>query len=207
VSPSNPVHLALREATHAAHVRINHHPFLAGLTKPGFARSKYQDLLQAYYRIYEAIERQIDAFTANQDLDFDYRTRRKLPWLDADLRHLGVDPRSGGLASPAPEGLPALRNAGGLIGTLYAIEGATLGGQVISRHLQSTLGMGADTGARFFNGYGDAPTTQAYWQGFCQFADTITGNTELVESAQSAAVAVFDLIERQLNELQARSDH
>jgi heme oxygenase len=206
VSHSDPVLLALRSATHAAHVRINHHPFLAGLTKPGFARDKYQALLQAYYRIYEAIEHQIDAFSTANQVAMDYSARRKLPWLDADLRYLGLAPHSEHWPLLRAD-IPALRDAGALIGTLYAIEGATLGGQVISRHLQSTLGMGANTGARFFNGYGDTPATQARWQEFCQFANTIIGNADLVESAKGAAVAVFDLIERQLNDLQARIDH
>lgn len=45
----------LRHATHAAHVRINHHPYLSGLLKAGYPLSKYQNLLAMYTALYAAI--------------------------------------------------------------------------------------------------------------------------------------------------------
>jgi heme oxygenase len=57
-----------------------------------------------------------------------------------------------------------IRNAAQLAGTLYAIEGATLGGQVIARHVEINRGFTSLTGARFFIGYG-AETAQR-WNDF-----------------------------------------
>lgn len=209
--PSNDnVLAALRLATHAAHVRINRHPFLSGLIKPGFSLQKYRNLLQAYFHIYGWVERRIATFSEHNALGFSYDARTKLPWLVADLGHLGVDHQALGTASFPTASAPTASgfdDAGALVGTLYVIEGATLGGQVISRHLQSTLGLGVCTGARFFNGYGDAALTQQRWQDFGEFAGTIGHRPDLVQSAQLAAVTLFDLIETQLDDLHVRCDH
>jgi heme oxygenase len=95
---------------------------------------------------------------------------------------------------------------GALIGTLYVIEGATLGGQVISRHLYRHLGFSANAGARFFNGYGDEAATQQQWTLFCQFADRSIETDTLLRSGQSAAVCVFKLMETNLDFLYQTRD-
>lgn len=124
-----------------------------------------------------------------------------------------MDPQGAAVADPSGQPVAdgatvgAFQDIGALIGTLYAIEGATLGGQVISRHLQTTLGLTASTGARFFNGYGDTLSTQQHWQEFCQFAGSIADRPQLVLSAQLAAVRMFELIESQLDALHVRLIH
>lgn len=214
VSTNEVVLQSLRDATHAAHVRINHHPYLAGLTKPGYPLDHYRSLLMAYFHLYGSVERQIDGFASGNAIPFTYGTaRRKLPWLQADLHFFGMDPQNSDVVDPPVARLPeypavvAFEDIGALIGTLYAIEGATLGGQVISRHLQATLGLTASTGARFFNGYGDSASTQQHWQEFCRFANGIADHPHLVQSAQQAALRMFDLIESQLDALHVRPIH
>lgn len=205
---------SLRNATHAAHVRINHHPFLSGLTKPGYPIEKYRSLLSTYFHVYGSVERQIDGYSRGNAMPFTYgAARKKLPWLEADLHYLGIDLQSAAVAGPAGNPVTyepmvgVFEDIGALIGTLYAIEGATLGGQVISRHLQATLGLTASAGARFFNGYGDTVSTQQHWQEFCHFANSIADHPQLVRSAQQAAVRMFELIETQLDALHVRHIH
>ena len=65
---------------------------------------------------------------------------------------------------PVPEGL----------GALYVIEGATLGGQVITRYIQSALKIDATNGGRFFAAYGDR--TGLLWRDFVR-CSTATGRT------------------------------
>ena len=48
-------------------------------------------------------------------------------------------------------------------------EGATLGGQVIGRNLNTALNVGATNGASFFAGYGNE--TRAMWKGFSEHLD------------------------------------
>ncbi len=93
----------------------------------------------------------------------DMLRRIKLPLLSADLRALGV-------GSDAQEQLPVCRDlpvCDGLaaaLGCLYVLEGASLGGQVISRHFNHSLNLNAHNGTAFFTGYGAA--TGPMWQAF-----------------------------------------
>jgi heme oxygenase len=198
------VALQLRRCTHQAHARINQHPMLSGLTKPAYPLARYKVLLAAYFDVYAGIERGIDSFLADAGLAFDYERRRKLPWLDADLAHFGIDPASIQWHPCRPAAIAPPASVGELIGMLYVIEGATLGGQLISRHLGDTLGLTAGTGARFFSGYGDALETQRRWREFGVFADSILLQPQQRSLACDGAVCVFDSIEKVLNDCHAR---
>jgi heme oxygenase len=84
--------------------------------------------------------------------------RAKLPLLEADLQALGQDPRTLPHC-PAP---PRLRDVAEAFGCVYVLEGSTLGGRVISRHVQARLG--ADVPRRFLDAYG--ARTGENWQTF-----------------------------------------
>ena len=73
-------------------------------------------------------------------------------------------------ALPFCDVLPPLVTLPNLLGCLYVIEGATLGGQIITRHLQKNLHIFPETGAEFFNGYGAATATR--WQACCAMLTT-----------------------------------
>lgn len=194
----------LRQVTHLAHVRLNQHPMLSGLTKQGYSMDKYTVVLAAYYHIYAAIERGIGEFLRNSCFPFGYGERVKLPWLMADLDHFGIDPNMSTWQPLAPIELALPASVGTLIGWLYSIEGATLGGQVVSSHLFQTHSLTAGSGARFFNGYGDASETQRCWREFGAFADAFAGEPDQLQCAEAAALAIFELIEAQLNERHAQ---
>jgi heme oxygenase len=52
-------------------------------------------------------------------------------------------------ALPQYHDLPDIEDWPRMLGCLYVLEGATLGGQIISRHLQRTLHIDAINGAAF----------------------------------------------------------
>ena len=81
---------------------------------------------------------------------------------------------------------------------LYPIEGSSLGGQVISRHLLQNHGLTMNKGARFFNGY--AENTPMRWEEFCQFADLIKNDKGQVTSAENTAKLTFNLFENVLDD-------
>jgi heme oxygenase len=95
-------------------------------------------------------------------LDFD--SRRKIPLLEQDLRVLGVESRPEENNQQPSESL----DLDFAIGCLYVVEGATLGGQVISR-LLSNSGIGPATGGRFYHGYG--AKTAEMWKSFRAMAE------------------------------------
>ncbi len=195
-APDRPVtvHHQLRQATHAAHVRLNLHPLLAGLTRADFPLSNYRLILATYHRFFRVVEPAIlDGLAANAS-EFSYADRQKLSWLAEDIAALG-----GALPPPQTRRVIAVPgDAAERIGMLYAIEGSTLGGQVISRHLKANLGLSPERGARFFFAYG--ADTENRWASFCAYAEGLSGDPVQCRRAGEAALNVFNILEALLDD-------
>jgi heme oxygenase len=80
------------------------------------------------------------------------------------------------------------------MGTLYVLEGATLGGQIIQRQLHCSLGLDAGSGAAFFVGYG--ARTRQMWMQFSAHLERAPGLD--IDAATHAAVQTFETMERWL---------
>jgi heme oxygenase len=87
--------------------------------------------------------------------------RSKIPKLLEDLAYLESKPAN----LPVCKALPDCRQWPNLLGGLYVTEGATLGGQVISRQLEQMLGLSARRGTAFFSSYGIR--VGPMWRSFC----------------------------------------
>ena len=184
------LHQALRRATHGAHVRLNHHPLLAGLTRPGYSLDTYRQVLCRYAHGYAALEARILDWLGRHPGVFDYGPRRKLGWLEQDLAWFGDAPLA---QAPAGAVCPRVDSLGELLGVLYPLEGATLGGQVISPHLERNLGLTPGAGARFFAAYGAG--TPARWHEFLAFLGRHTADGEAGRRARQASCATFAYLE------------
>ena len=121
----------------------------------------YCHLLKRFYGFYRPLEVGLSSSTVWLVSGLDPVERRKAAWLESDLCALGVDDLAG---LPDCPDLPPHTTVAAAFGCLYVLEGATLGGQVISRAIENTLGFRPDSGGRFFHGYGDG--TGPMWQGF-----------------------------------------
>ena len=192
------VQARLRRSCHPSHVRLNQHALLAGLTGAEYPLSSYRAVLVAYYHLYQNLEARIEQYMQSAQLPLDYGSRLKLPWLREDLLFLNVNPQSE--LPRQPIDFPEIENPGQLIGVLYPIEGACLGGQVVARHLAGNLGLSAGFGARFFSGYG--AETAAQWLVFCQFAETIQNDPQLCHAAVETALQAFSKFEEVLDDYQ-----
>ncbi len=193
----------LRDATHAEHARLNRHPLLLGLTRPAYSLASYCLVLRAYHFFYQRLEAAIDAALAAGLSRFAYAPRRKLPWLVEDLRHFGIDPAVDRIAAGILLPAPALTDEGRLLGALYTIEGSSLGGMVIVRHLAANLGLDASRGARFFTGYG--PQVMPLWAQFEAFLSDNLRDAEARQGALLAAKSTFAMMETVLDEYLVRS--
>jgi heme oxygenase len=89
--------------------------------------------------------------------------RTKSGWLEADLAFFGYD-AARRRELPRTSTLPSTSSRAEILGAAYVLEGATLGGQVISRHLEETLGLRGGEGYSFFRSYGERVGSQ--WQEF-----------------------------------------
>lgn len=188
------LHAVLRSATHAAHVRLNHHRLLSGLTRPGYGLETYRRVLRVYTHAYAELEARILAWLACNPQVFEYDSRRKHGWLQQDLDWFGDTPLA---PSSGEVACPEVGSLGQLLGVLYPLEGATLGGQVISVHLERHLGLQAETGGRFFTGYGAGCDEQ--WRNFLAFLAGQQLDESEVEQARQNACKTFNYLEKLLD--------
>jgi heme oxygenase len=171
--PSREAFVILQELKHATRVQ---HEQLEELVGPrlGFgdhaiSLGQYRTLLQEFWGFYAPLEARIWARPEWQTQPFSIAERQKLPRLAADLQALGMS-ASQLEALPQCHHLPSLDSWPQVLGAMYVLEGATLGGQIIARHLKQMLGIEGHNGAGFFNSYG--AQVGPMWQAFGAFLNS-----------------------------------
>ena len=131
-------------------------------------RESYVALLKRFFTLYEPLEKELGKAADWQSLGWNFEARRKTLWLETDLRALGLEDEE--LRKlPFCADMPTLHGDAQAIGCLYVVEGATLGGQLISRLLEQSLQIAPDQGGRFFAGYQNQ--TGAKWKEFGEWAE------------------------------------
>ncbi|MBC8012307.1 MAG: biliverdin-producing heme oxygenase, partial [Burkholderiales bacterium] len=137
-----------------------------------------------FFGYYAPLEARLGASPFWADLAFDFAARRKMPRLEQDLVALGQTAEELTRLPRCAE-LPELDTLPQVLGCLYVIEGATLGGQVITRHLLATHGITPETGGAFFAGYGaeTGPQWQAFGAMITTAAERLGGENEIIASA------------------------
>lgn len=175
----------LKESTMHSHKSIETH---MPVMKPGFTLAEYQALLHQLYRFYVHHEQQLATLAEKADLEMNHRLT-KSEALRRDLENLGVEPPVPGfeLRSPLHQ-TPATQ-----LGALYVTEGATLGGQIITKHLQKTLNLQPHHGLWFFSGYG--LETGRMWQKLGQSLRIHLSEPAQIEEAVASANATFKDLE------------
>lgn len=168
----------LRSRTRRSHQAIDRHPLLAPLSEPAPDRAAYAGALAALHGPQAALERFILPKVPMKQFP------PRLPALAADLAALGREPW------PLRARLPAVAGDAGIIGLLYVVEGANLGGAVLARHLRRHLPV--DTPMRYFEEAGGHPRWERFWTFASQFCGTGNGaRTSDAEDAADAAEATF----------------
>jgi heme oxygenase len=157
VSPGTelPVMQRLRQETQIIHTRVESRVALPD--RVGSAAG-YRALLETFYGLYSPCESAVEAF-APQLAPWlpDVLLRLRKSALERDLQALGnISPETLPLASVSP-----LQTVAQAFGCLYVLEGSTLGGQVIGRHIAVTLGYTPGNGCSFFSG--DGADTGRMW--------------------------------------------
>lgn len=152
----------------------------------------YRGLLERMFGLHAALE------TALSRLDWtgtgiELARRRKTHLIRADLAAL-----TGAAAELPPpcERAPELRTLAEGFGSLYVVEGSTLGGQLILRHLRRTLALGPDNGASFFASYG--PEVGPMWRAFGAAAEAHCTTPARIQGAVDAATSTFEVFEAEL---------
>jgi len=149
----------LRTATETEHRTLEAE---LDLLSPSLTRQDYAELLASFYVLYSSWEKEAERLIEAAVPGL-FGPRRKAIWLEADLAALNypledLSRRAQGMS------LPALNNTARAFGSMYVIEGSTLGGQILSRHFRKQFGLEPGSGGTFFSGYG--PRTSEMWREF-----------------------------------------
>jgi heme oxygenase len=183
----------LREGTRVHHARAE---ASLPLMDESLTRDRYARALARLLGFYAPLERRLDAVDWAA-VGLDWTARRKAPLLAGDLRRLGWNDAA--LAAlPQCDDLPPVDSPSRALGCLYVFEGATLGGQLVRRHLARRLALGPESGAAFFAAYGDAvgPMWRAYQQ---RLAELVDRGACAPDDVLDAARDTFDALTRWLD--------
>jgi heme oxygenase len=172
----------LKSATERVHIQIEQR---LRIFDPEFDLAGYIGILERFYGFWAPVEAKLLLVKELMHPALGLQTRMKSKLLEADLRILGS------MATKAPYclDLPAIDTFLSGLGCLYVLEGSTLGARIISRRIESHLQLRTDSGAAFFNGYGEAAGRR--WSEFRLF---VTANVSLLQSEETvnAAVQTFE---------------
>ena len=176
------LHQRLRAATASAHQGLE--DALDWRTRVA-TRDGYRDILARFHGFHAAYEPAIGDALA--DAAF-WEPRRRLAALEADLAHLGM-PEPDIAALPRPSAV-TFADAAAAMGALYVLEGSTLGGQVIGRHIGALHGF-ADAGLVYYRAHGRQ--TGVMWNAFRARLDRLSSDAE-AEAALASGTATFDAL-------------
>jgi heme oxygenase len=180
----------LRQLTANAHEALHRQCDFAAILSGSLTISDYGALLNRLHSFHSLFEHLLSKAPMHLVPQIDFDARRKTHLLVADMAALGL-PVCKSDISPLRNPMPNMRSAESLVGCLYVVEGAGLGGKVIARKLDYLLGHVGVAGRRFFWGRSDPDSLP--WPKFCDIFEShaAQGNFDKIETA---AIETFEAL-------------
>lgn len=180
----------LKAETAAEHAAIE---AASRVMDPALSIEAYRAYLERTFGFYRVVEEQLRALHVWEALGLAGSEREKLPLLAEDIVLLAeVEPASIRVCDQPPRFASTLEAVGGA----YVLEGSTLGGRVISRHIQGLFG--PDVPRVFLECYG--ATTREKWQSFraalARYATTREMEDRIIAGAQETFRSLTRWLER-----------
>lgn len=186
-----------------AHTRSHHEHIERVLDLPASVRSRddYMRLLMRFYGFYAPMEATLSEYAPELlRVDIQVFPRLKASKLRGDLQLLGLG--TGAIDALARcRSLPSITSWQHALGSLYVLEGSTLGGQVIAEDLRSRLGIGREE-MHFLLAYDDQ--TGSFWQTFVQAVNALELSDAGVANALQGAEDTFEALTCWLANLDSR---
>lgn len=169
----------LRAGTQAEHERLDSG---LDLTAPGLSAGRYRRVLERFHGFWEGWEPRLAEELGDEAL---FGPRRRLHLLREDLRALGADPEGLPLCPPPP-----IRGHAEAMGSLYVMEGSTLGGRVILKRLE---GLGLPAGScGYFAGHG--ARTGTMWTDFLRRLEGERDSAAVLRGAKATFATLGDWV-------------
>lgn len=183
--PSEPTgRFALRQATRAAHEALEATPVMVALMGARPSVGTITAALSAHFQVYAAVEAMLLS-SRPFALACHPGYRPRAPLAAADLARVGADLPPG----PQPISPPAFASDPSWWGWFYVVDGASLGGAVITRRLAET----APELPRLtvFDPYGEQ--RGAVWRAVCHHLDAACQDPATAAAVTEGAVTAFGL--------------
>lgn len=189
----------LRAETAENHKTLESLMFVNEIMNNSLSIDQYKKLLTINYIIHQKLENtlanMLDTAIAEQ---LEMKSRLKLTALEEDLKYWNIDSLT----------LPGLdfelfvpeKNTAEVLGALYVLEGATLGGNVIKRHILANPNFkDHEGGLNYYGVYGDELSTK--WKIFVSVINQTVAEADYKRCINSANLTFNNLINlsKQLN--------
>lgn len=195
---ASPIHLRLRADTSELHQALE---VRLDLLAAGLRLDRYRAVLRTFYGYYAALEPALTRLAASCG-EPRFPLRARASWIARDLEALGDAPADLDALARC-EDLPRLSRREHLAGSLYVVEGATLGGALIARHVAGRLGLTPARGAAFFAGDGDGDARGSRWRDVLRWLDEVAidarSEGEIVAAARETFTTLARWIDRKEN--------
>lgn len=149
----------LKDATATLHQELEDLPISKSILKTEVTSDDYLRYLDLMHDIIKEVETNIFPLLVYEVSDLDQRI--KAPFLEQDFVHLSYQKTQ---STPVFKNLDKAISTAFALGIVYVIEGSSLGGRVIYKHIHKQLGYDNNSGASYFAGYGDE--TGSLWKNF-----------------------------------------
>jgi heme oxygenase len=179
----------LRSQTEDAHSALEAQ--LGVLDQPA-STEFYTHLLLRFLGFHLVWEEDLQAFPA---LARELRTRSRIRHLRHDLKNLGLTEAETSRAPLCGDAHRVTTDAARALGSFYVLEGSTLGGQLITKHLSGARWPPAE-GLTYFNPYGSR--TGVVWRSFKRWLE-IQAEHHAADDIVSGARGTFVVLQKWLS--------
>lgn len=179
----------LKAGTEQAHLQIEARVDMA----ESFASlGRYRGLVERFYGFHASWDPRMEEALADPGFT---APRRKLPLVLRDLRALGAEASISSL--PVCTDIAPMASRAAALGSMYVIEGSTLGGALLAKEAERRLELTAATGCAYFRSYGRE--VGPMWKGFRAYAEAAVPPRHHAVAVE-AALATFTVLESWLRE-------
>jgi heme oxygenase len=156
----------LREETRGDHDELEATGMSGKIMDATLQPEEYKRLIKVHYLVHRALEERLAQADVQQHFpEVEFEKRKKLPLIEQDLAELGLDEQKTAQMQPAGQ-LPEMEEPYGLLGAMYVMEGATLGGMVIMKALKKNEQLSGIDHFHYFGCYGG--DTGKQWKSFLE---------------------------------------
>lgn len=183
----------LRERTGKNHKQLEENRYSKVILDPAVSLADYQTYICKLYGVTKACER--DVYPKIGSVFSDLEERYKAELIIKDLLGTGISKEK---VATLPVHYLDFTTVGEALGVMYVLEGSTLGGKILYKHIHQILGLTGENGASYFWGYGIK--TGMLWKNFISTLASYAVENNCEEEIIASAEQTFSSIDKWLNE-------